>query len=66
MVTWAVIERCGGQVRANLGGPYALDFTAILMMAAAMGAGTALLADVLPAIEPVILKAYREESDNAG
>lgn len=64
IVTWAVIRRCGGQVRAAFGGPYALDYGAILMMADAMGAGTALLADVLPSVEPVIVKAYRENADD--
>lgn len=59
-----MLERCGGQVRAGMGNPYALDFTAVLMLADAMGAGTALLADVLPSIEAVIVKAYREDSEN--
>ncbi|MET3692338.1 DUF1799 domain-containing protein [Methylobacterium goesingense] len=64
-MTWAVLERCGGQVRAGMGSPYALDFTAVLLLADAMGARTALLADVLPSVEAVIVKAYREESENA-
>jgi hypothetical protein len=59
-----VIRRCGGQVRAALGGPYALDFAAILAMGAAMGADTALLADLLPGIEPVIVNAYRGAADD--
>lgn len=63
-MAWAVVRRCGGQVRAGLGGPYALDYGAILMMADAMGAGTPLLADVLPSVEPVIVKAYRENADD--
>lgn len=65
MVAWAVIERCGGQVRAGIGGAYALDFAAILMLADAMGARSALLADLLPAIEPVMIKAYREGAEDA-
>ena len=63
-MAWEVIRRCGGQVRAALGGPYALDYGAILMMAAAMGADTALLTDVLPSAEPIIVKAYRESADD--
>lgn len=51
-------------MRAALGGPYALDYGAILMMAAAMGADTALLTEVLPSAEPVIVKAYRENADD--
>ncbi len=60
-----MIRRCGGQVRAAFGGPYALDFGSILAMGAAMGADIALLADLLPSVEPVIVKAYREEADDA-
>lgn len=48
-----------------MGAPYALDFAAVLLFADAMGAGTPLLADVLPSIEAVIVKSYREESENA-
>lgn len=35
------------------------------MMAAAMGAPGALLSEILPAIEPIIVTAYREGADNA-
>ena len=63
-MAWAVIRRCGGQVRAAFAGPYALDYGAILMMADAMGAGTALLADALPSVEPIIVKAYRENAED--
>ena len=64
-MTWAVIERCGGQIRVGFGGPYALDYVGFLMMAQAMGAPTALLADVLPSIEPIVIQAYRQEAENA-
>ncbi len=47
-----------------MGAPYALDFTAVLTLADAMGAGSPLLADALPSIEAVIVNAYREESEN--
>ncbi|WP_348645338.1 hypothetical protein [Methylobacterium sp. BTF04] len=63
LTAWAVIERCAGQVRAGLGSPYALDFTAILMMADAMGARSGLLADMLPVVEPLIVRAYQTEGD---
>ncbi len=63
-MAWAVIRRCGGQIRAAFAGPYALDYGAILMMADAMGAETALLADALPSVEPIIVKAYRENADD--
>ncbi|MGW5960824.1 DUF7697 family protein [Methylorubrum thiocyanatum] len=41
-----------------------MDYGAILMMADAMGAETALLADALPSVEPLIVKAYRENADD--
>ena len=63
-MAWAVIQRCAGQVRAGFRAPYALDYGAILMMATAMGADAALLADLLPSVEPVIVKAYRENADD--
>jgi hypothetical protein len=65
LTAWAVIRRCGGQVRAGAKGPYALDFGAVLVLADAMGATSALLADVLPHVEPVIVTAYREQVENA-
>lgn len=63
-MVWSVIQNCGGQVRAGLGTPYALDFTAILLMGSAIGANLSLLSDVLPHVEPLIVKAYRERSDD--
>jgi hypothetical protein len=35
------------------------------MMAAAMGAPGALLSEILPVIEPVVVAAYREGTENA-
>lgn len=49
-----------------MGGPYGLDFNAVLAVANGMGAVTPLLFDVLPAIEPVILKAYETEEEGEG
>lgn len=46
-----------------MGGVYALDFGAILMLAHAMGALNPLLVDVLPEIEPIIVNAYRRNAD---
>ncbi|CAM5772696.1 DUF7697 family protein [Bosea minatitlanensis] len=48
-----------------MGTAYALDFAAILALAQAMGAGTALLADILPEIEPIVAAAYRRGTDGA-
>ncbi|CAO4134754.1 DUF7697 family protein [Methylorubrum extorquens] len=64
-MAWAVVERCGGQVRTHRGGVYGLDFTAVLLMAEAMGASTGLLAEILPMVEPIIVSAYREGGENA-
>jgi hypothetical protein len=62
-LAWAVIKRSAGQVRAVMGGVYALDFGAILMLAYAMGALSPLLVDVLPEIEPIVVNAYRRNAD---
>jgi hypothetical protein len=46
-----------------MGGVYALDFGAVLLLADAMGALSPLLVDLLPEIEPIIIRAYRRDSD---
>ena len=46
-----------------MGGVYALDFGAILMLAQAMGALNPLLVDVLPEIEHIVVNAYRRNAD---
>lgn len=46
-----------------MGGVYALDFGAILLLAEAMGALTPLLVDTLPEIEPIVVTAYRRDAD---
>ena len=46
-----------------MGGVYALDFGAILMLAQVMGALNPLLVDVLPEIEPIVVNAYRRNAD---
>lgn len=63
LTAWTVIERCSWQVRGGFGSPYALDYTAILMMADAMGARTGLLAEMLPIVEPMIVRAYQTEGE---
>ena len=56
-LAWEVIRRCAGQVRAVMGGVYAIDFGAVLALAEAMDASSPLLADILPEIEPIIVAA---------
>lgn len=63
LLAWEVIRRCAGQVRAVMGGVYAIDFGAVLMLAHAMGALNPLLVDVLPEIEPIVVNAYRRNAD---
>ncbi len=46
-----------------MGGVYALDFGAVLLLASAMGALNPLLVEVLPEIEPVIVNAYRRNAE---
>jgi hypothetical protein len=58
-----VLKRTAGQVRAGIGGVYALDFGAVLMLAEAMGALNPLLVELLPEIEPIIVRAYARDSD---
>jgi hypothetical protein len=58
-----VLRRAAGQVRAVMGGVYALDFAAVLMLADAMGALNTLLVEVLPEIEPIIVRAYAKASE---
>ena len=46
-----------------MGGVYALDFGAVLMLADAMGALNPLLIELLPEIEPIIVRAYAQDSE---
>jgi len=46
-----------------MGGVYALDFAAVLLLADAMGALNPLLVDILPEIEPIIIRAYARDSE---
>ena len=46
-----------------MGGVYAVDFAAVLMLADAMGALNPLLVELLPEVEPIIVRAYARNSD---
>lgn len=46
-----------------MGGAYALDFGAILALAKAMGAMNDLLVEMLPEIEPIVVRAYQTTED---
>jgi hypothetical protein len=58
-----VLKRAAGQVRAVMGGVYALDFGAVLMLADAMGALNTLLVELLPEVEPIVVRAYARDSE---
>lgn len=58
-----MLQRAAGQVRAGIGGVYALDFGAVLMLADAMGALNPLLVELLPEAEPIIVRAYARDAD---
>jgi hypothetical protein len=45
-----------------MGGVYALDFTAVLALADAMGALSTLLVELIPEVEPIIVRAYARET----
>jgi len=55
-------------MRVGMGGPYGLDFGAIMTMGAALGADLELLADVLPGIEAARIGGLsgEEEGDDHG
>lgn len=59
-MAWEVLRRSAGQVRASMGGVYAMDFGAVLTLAAAMDALCPLLVEVLPEIEPIVVRAYQQ------
>lgn len=50
-------------MRAAAGGVYALDFGAVLLLAAAMDALNPLLVEALPEIEPIVVRAYARDAD---
>jgi hypothetical protein len=62
IAAWGVLKRAAGQVRAVMGGVYALDFGAVLLLADGMGALNPLLVEALPEIEPIIVRAYARDS----
>jgi hypothetical protein len=45
-----------------MGGVYGVDFGAVLLFAEAMGALNPVLIESLPEIEPIVVRAYRRET----
>jgi hypothetical protein len=59
-----VIQSCGSQLRVGgMGMPFGMDFGAVMTMAAARGADTALVAEALPAVEAAVLAGLAREED---
>jgi hypothetical protein len=58
-----VLKRAAGQVRAVMGGVYAMDFSSVLLLADAMGALNPLLVELLPEVEPIIVRAYGRNNE---
>jgi hypothetical protein len=46
-----------------MGGVYSLDFGAVLLLAEAMGALNTLLIELLPEVEPIIVRAYGRNNE---
>ncbi|MFN3349060.1 hypothetical protein [Pseudorhodoplanes sp.] len=63
VAAWEAIRRAAGQVRATDARVYALDFGAVLLLAAAMDALNPLLVEALPEIEPIVVRAYARDAD---
>ncbi len=62
-LAWSVIQGCRWQMRVGVGGAFALDMGAVLAVAEAMEARTPLLAEVLPAIEGVLLSVMSQPGE---
>lgn len=61
-----MLTACGNQLRvAPMGGPFALDYGAVMQMGAALGVDAAMLAEVLPAVESEIIAAIAEAGEDA-
>ena len=45
-----------------MGGVYGIDFGAVLLFAEAMGALNPVLIETLPELEPIVVRAYRRET----
>lgn len=57
-----MLDACKRQFRVGFGGPFALDYGAVFTMAQATGANRALLAEVLPDVERVLLSGLAEDA----
>lgn len=58
-----MLRGAGGQLRVGMGGAFALDWTAVIAAARLRGAATAMLAEVLPAVEAAILRGLKSDDE---
>lgn len=62
-----MIAGCGSQLRvAGFGKPFALDFTAIMKIGEARGVDRALLAELLPEVQPAVLAPHHDADAGGG
>ena len=64
MQIWDLVTRLGGQLRVTAAGTIVgWDFSAALAMASALGINSAPVAEILPAIEAVMVRAMNEQRE---
>jgi len=64
MQVWDLVTRLGGQMRITAAGTVVgWDFSAALAMARALGIDPAPVAEILPAIEAVMVRALNEQRE---
>ncbi len=64
MQIWDLVTRLGGQMRITAAGMIVgWDFSAALAMASALGINPAPVAEILPAIEAVMVRALNEQRE---
>jgi hypothetical protein len=64
MQVWDLVTRLGGQMRITAAGTVVgWDFSATLAMASALGIDPAPVAEILPAIEAVMVRALNEKRE---
>jgi len=61
---WDLVTRLGGQMRVTAAGTVVgWDFSAALAMASALGINPAPVAEILPALEAVMVRALNEQRE---
>lgn len=63
---WDLVGRLGGQIRALPGGVIGWDMTAALALGQALGIPALIVAELLPAIEAVMVRKVNEQIASSG